>query len=686
MMRNCPFGAVPFFSFIIHRILWRMPKLPASIGKYKITGRLGKGGMSILYLAEHPSLGTTVVLKKLTLKGDSAHRERFRREATLMMKLRHEHVVGVYDHFKEGGSHYLVMEYVDGRPLSELMAREGALPEKEARWLAGRIALALAHIHSQGIVHRDLKPSNVLLGSDGTVKLGDFGIAFTPGGGDDITSEGTALGTPTFMAPEQLEDARGADKRSDMWSFGVCLFEMLTGMKFVTGPSPAAIREALPDAVKTMSYRLPPKLPRRLHRLLRKTLRMKSDSRLKDGQAALRLLGKTGKTGTPPESLQTRLDKLLFSMAGASEPTPLVEIPSEKNESCNDSSGKFSSLQSLFLSSRKLPRDTGGGRVEGNGLKKGSFFRTHPGMMVILVILFVSLSVLLVIPGGVNRVFRRNSYGIFRLELVFPQGVSEHWLTAASASIYREEETLHELITPVLRISGDESSINSRLIVLPVGAYRIRWSLGDRVSWYSFRIYSLAENRRDGRAVMVLEETLEVPPAFPLKLSWSAADALGGGDIGEQTMLSWERIDSPGEKLISGGVYRFQFEASGFLSSTFDIEVSPWRRNLNLHASLWPQPAVFTIRNDSERLIMPYLDGSGGYLDMSGSPRMQRIGRLKSGDIRVLFLLPGDYRLTPGLGKSVFSSITLHSGEALTAVIESDIDNHLKIRVLPSDS
>ncbi len=199
--------------------------MPASIGKYKITEILGRGGMSVLYKAEHPTLGIPVVVKKLTLKGDPAHRERFKREASLMMELRHENVVGVYDHFKEGAGHYLVMEFIDGPSLAQLLAREGSLSPEEANWLIAKIAAALSHIHSHGVVHRDIKPSNVLLSREGTLKLADFGIAFTPGGGEDITSEGTALGTPSFMAPEQLEDARSADKRSDIWSLGVCFFD-----------------------------------------------------------------------------------------------------------------------------------------------------------------------------------------------------------------------------------------------------------------------------------------------------------------------------------------------------------------------------------------------------------------------------------------------------------------------------
>ncbi|PIE04350.1 MAG: serine/threonine protein kinase, partial [Spirochaetales bacterium] len=287
-----------------------MSRLPESIGKYKITERLERGGMSLLYKAEHPTLGRPVVLKKLMLKGGAEHRNRFRREASLMMELRHENVVGVFDHFQEGSGRYLVMEYVEGSSLAELLSREGALTPAEVQWLTGRIALALSHIHSRGVVHRDVKPSNVLLGKDGSVKLGDFGIAFEPGETEELTSSGTTLGTPGFMAPEQLEDARSADERSDIWSLGVCCFELITGRKFITGPTPAAIRKALPGAVRGYRQRLPERLPRSLQRFLRKTLVMNAASRLPDGQAAADLLKAVPGT-PPPEELMLRLEKLM---------------------------------------------------------------------------------------------------------------------------------------------------------------------------------------------------------------------------------------------------------------------------------------------------------------------------------------------------------------------------------------
>ena len=670
-----------------------MPKLPASIGKYKVIDRLGRGGMSVLYIAEHPTLGTPVVIKKLTLKGDAAHRDRFRREATLMMELRHENVVGVYDHFKEGSGFYLVMEYVDGHSLSELLAREGAISPEEASWLAGRIALALAHIHSHGVVHRDIKPSNILISRDGTVKLADFGIAFTPGGGEDITAEGIALGTPSFMAPEQLEDARRADERSDMWSLGICYFELVTGRKFVSGPSPAAIREALPDAVRTMPLRLPPQLPRLSRRFLKKALRMKPETRLRDGHAAVRLLGAAGQSPRPPEALQKRLDGLISSLhpAPAAEVTPRVEVPP-------DSSGRLAAIRSLFSQDEKKVEpepikkegspagktsEKGSGTSPTGNSRPGdsSFYRTRPLVASLLLTFLLAVLGLILIPGAWSRTFRRQGYGLLRLSLVYPVGAPDYWLKGADVLIYREgEDVLEKAFHPSFRKTSEDGILMSRRISLPAGAYRLSWSLGDTMSWRSFRLPAIVENRMNGNSELVLEERLGVPPVFPLDLEWTSVDARDGRSLNDITVMSWVRYDSPGDGLESGGRYRFIFSADGYRSSSFSLAVSPWRRQLRIESSLWPRPAGLTIRNESDRTAMPRLDGSSRYLDMSGAPELRRIGRLASSEEITLSLPPGECSISPGFDRDAAISLGLKSGEEIFLIISSDEKGSLSVR------
>ena len=643
--------------------------------------------MSVLYKAVHPTLGTPVVVKKLTLKGDPAHRERFRREASLMMDLRHENVVGVYDHFREGSGHYLVMEYVDGHSLAELLAREGALTAEESLWLAGRIAAALAHIHSHGVVHRDIKPSNILLSRDGIVKLADFGIAFTPGGSEDITAEGTALGTPSFMAPEQLEDARQADPRSDIWSLGVCFFEFITGRKFVSGPAPAAVREALPDAVRTVGLRLPPSLPPAGRRLIRKSLRMRPESRLKDGGAVLRLLRGSVGGSRPPDRLSDRLDGLIGAMDGSPPPesTPedsgLGDVPREDGKT----SDRIAAIRALFLPGRKNDRQepvTGspggeppGGRLAGNRADSGdlrSRWGRQRGRFLLAAALVVVLTAVLTAVLTPARLFARRTHGILRLELVFPESVPAYWLEGTEVRLFRESGGgLVEHASPRLRSGGEMCQLRSRRLSLPSGAYRLSWSLGDTVSWTSLRLPPVVETGVSGGSTLTVAEELGTPPVFPLALEWQALDA-GRRRPLEGAALTWTRLDSAGGALESGGRYRFTIEHPGYRPAVIDVAVSPWRRRLRLETSLWKLPGRVEIRNESSRAAMPRLEGSGRYLNLENAPELSRIGRLPPGESTTLTLAPGTWFLSPGFSRDAGRNLRVGSGETVEVIIGED--------------
>ncbi|OQX29631.1 MAG: hypothetical protein B0D92_02735 [Spirochaeta sp. LUC14_002_19_P3] len=626
-----------------------MPKLPETIGKYKITDRLGRGGMGLVYKALHPTLGTPVVLKKLMLKGDRAHRVRFRREAVLMMRIRHANIIGVYDHFKEGNAYYLVMEYVDGCPLSDMLQKEGALPPNEAAWIIGQTALALAHIHNSGIVHRDLKPANIMLTRSGDVKLGDFGIAFSPAESAIVTAEGTALGTPSYMAPEQLADARKADARSDVWSLGVCFFELLTDEKFVSGPTPAAIREALPRAVKTLSKRLPANLPAAQRRFLRKSLRIKPLRRPSGGAAAAQLL-KASESLPVPEQIKGRVNGFLSKMTSAGPPkSPPEAAQSHANETANGSTIPE------FPQTKAAPPSARPGGSEKT--KKNTVMRTIRPRAFLAAALILALSGLLVIPGFRNELFRPDRYGRFRLELAIPA----YGFGGVRARLYSADGE-KEFPLPALRPSRDGLSMKSRSIFLPTGAYRLSWSLGDRIVWKSFYLGSIRENRARNSHPMIIRETLGEPPVFPLKLTAESVHALSGEALPAQ--LSWERLDEPGGELLSGGTYRVSLSAPGFHPETFTIAVSPWRRELALQAALWPLPVSISLRNLSERKILPRINGKLYYIDLAAAPVLSKLRPLPPGTELTLSLTPGEYIVSLPRGEKL--NLTLAAGENAT--------------------
>lgn len=211
------------------------------VDKYVVVDCLGRGGNSIVYKARNVLLPNRFVALK-TLDSGNVHKgddalARFRREIDIVARLEHPNVVRAYDVIRTRTQIYLVLEFIEGRDLGNLIKEKGPLPVAEAVGYAIQSATGLAYAHKCGIVHRDLKPGNLLLTRDGVVKLSDLGLArfYVHGEDDGLTLKGAFLGTPEFMAPEQAEDSSQADARSDLFSLGATLFHLLTGELPVTG-------------------------------------------------------------------------------------------------------------------------------------------------------------------------------------------------------------------------------------------------------------------------------------------------------------------------------------------------------------------------------------------------------------------------------------------------------------------
>jgi serine/threonine-protein kinase len=209
--------------------------------RYEIQRELAQGGMAEVYLAHDRLLDRPVALKALfpEYAREPSFVERFRREAQAAANLNDPNIVGIYDWGQEAGTYFIVMEYVEGRSLRDLIRNEGPLDANQAAEIGAEIASALAFAHRAGVVHRDVKPGNVLLTRAGNVKVTDFGIA-RAGAGDGLTQTGSVMGTATYFSPEQAQGL-AVDGRSDVYSLGVVLYEMVTGVVPFTGDSPVAV-------------------------------------------------------------------------------------------------------------------------------------------------------------------------------------------------------------------------------------------------------------------------------------------------------------------------------------------------------------------------------------------------------------------------------------------------------------
>ncbi len=244
------------------------------IGTCRVLGEIGSGGMAVVYEAIQEPLNRRVAIKALkpSIAIDSQFAERFEREAHFMASLQHENILHVIDFLKDGRSMFIIMEYVDGIDLYDLLERSPRLPPDVAAIITLQLARGLDYAHFRGIIHRDIKPANIMVSMYGDVKLMDFGIARHERFGD-LTETGTGLGTPSYMSPEQILGDK-LDFRSDIFSVGIVLYQMLTGRKpFVEDDTRTVMQKIRLDrfeAPKKMGVEVPRKLERIMARCLQK--------------------------------------------------------------------------------------------------------------------------------------------------------------------------------------------------------------------------------------------------------------------------------------------------------------------------------------------------------------------------------------------------------------------------------
>lgn len=238
--------------------------IPQQIGNFRITGKVGRGGMGDIYKAVEESLGRVVALKVLPpqLSRDQEFAQRFEIEAQAISQLQHQNIVSIYHYGEEDGFRFFAMQYVDGKNLAEHINACKQLNFADIIDIAKQICRGLRYAHCKGIIHRDIKPQNILIDQSTTVRITDFGIAriFNQ---QSITMTGVTVGTPEYMSPEQAEGIE-LDVRTDIYSLGILMYEMLTKKPPFTGNNPVAIAykqvHELPPAPSQKRSNIPPRL------------------------------------------------------------------------------------------------------------------------------------------------------------------------------------------------------------------------------------------------------------------------------------------------------------------------------------------------------------------------------------------------------------------------------------------
>jgi len=540
-----------------------MAELPEMIGKYKIDSLVAKGGMGAVYKAIHPTLRRYVILKKLTIRGNAAITERFKREARILLDFKHANIVHFFDYFKEGNSHYIVLEYVDGMSLDKLIQKR--------RYLSGPLALlifldackALKYAHDSGVIHRDIKPANILISKKGAVKLADFGIAASENELDDgLTKEGMTLGTPSYMPPEQFENTKNVDKRADIYAMGIMLYEIVSGRK----PYPGNLA---PDTILMIQKgrhvpirKINPDVPPLVSDLIRKMIRPNPRKRYQDLAPVIR-----------------KVERYLarFNVA-------------DIQKALTDSINTDLKEEPVFKMRRKKRMVIIPAAVLAIALAGGILAAERSGYLYkwLLPSRYAPLQVSFRIPKShidsrdvllLARLYRNDREDIPEVE----NAELEFRLQPGA-----DTETYHTFIT--------------KQLVLPPGSYRLKLFTGQRLYWESFELFSftqLAASGNSGNLVDLLYDRIETQP---LAVRLNASDAVSGKTPAVPVRLlvqldgRWQEaatVDS--SKLRTGRVQRFRAEAEGYYPELFSLLIGSWQKELVLKANLMPLPGTLQI-------------------------------------------------------------------------------------------
>ena len=620
-----------------------MAKFPEQIGKYKILSHLGSGGTSIVYLGLHPTLKRKVVLKKLNLRGKKSFYDRFLQEAALMMDLNHDHIVKVYDHFKEGSRHYMVMEFVEGASLDRIIEETGPLSPDTVRYVLRCCARALSYIHGRNIIHRDIKPSNIFISSEGKVKLGDFGIAMLeapdeegPGG------ERPILGTPSYMAPEQFSSKGRLSPRTDIYALGVSCYELLTGNKLFSGESLSELRGAV------VRGRHAPLLP---------------------------LWGRYGFSiwRTVRRSI-FRLPMLRYSGAAAFSRS-LKTLRLNEAAAVEDLGRRIGVLPSVEFSGRKGEKRAKPAPPPGLASLLETPVRPFPVKRILFLTLFLLFLVgtaASVKSGLFFSAFMPNRIGAFSVLIESEKSAD---------SFSPEKMELFRVKNDILKSLGNFKipQIEKQLSYRESGLYRMRMEWGNRVQWRSFYLPPLSQEE-NGISLL-----FTAPPIRqnPVKLSVHLSDALSSKALDSEDTVyissekGWEILPKD-SLLLSGESYSLGFSVPGYEEQTVDLDLDFYEDEVILDIELIPRSGQLSVQHNLEKLS----------LTVNGKKRLRRedgtynrFGALNM-EGNLWNLSPGVYHLTwSGKGWSQDQELTVRGGETVIYRIIPDENGELRFEI-----
>jgi hypothetical protein len=595
-----------------------MPRQADKVGKYTIVRKIAKGGMGAVFLARHPTLKRHVILKKLTLRGGGGFITRFKREASLMIDFRTEHIVPVYDHFRVGSAYYIVMEYVDGTSLDQLIEEREGLSNEAALLIFNEICKGLKYAHDKDVIHRDIKPANILISKEGEVKLTDFGIATSKEADEEVlTKVGTTLGTPAYMSPEQISDTSKVDKRADIYSLGVMFYEMLTGKKpFPPHFTPEAI-DQISRGIYVKPKKINPTIPISFMRIIKRTMNRKINKRYRDIQYILNILSKYTKKYKSQKAVNADIKKYL---QGADITIPTIMKIGKKR------------------------------------YKRGGILLGITAALAAITVFFIG-GIYCYYKGYYHEYFKSREYGKLEITASIPKEyfkeprlIYAYALLKAQDTATAEDEAnkteyqfrlspvRKRAIIPALKKdeerTQDQKLLTTSELYLPGGSYDLELYMENRKYYKSFYLNPRVIQRQDpdtnsGRLVQ-----FDFEKSFPkqIDLVHKITDSETGRSIYGKTDISfyledqdrwidWKRYNENlrlkrylMSKITSGQWYRFRYSAPQYYDATVRFYVESNLDSAQIEVALIRKPGTLIISSNHEGLDILIDDRKENYI------------------------------------------------------------------------
>ncbi|MBN1798565.1 MAG: serine/threonine protein kinase [Spirochaetales bacterium] len=612
------------------------------IDKYKIVSVVGEGGMGKVYKAIHPTLKKHIVIKRLSISTAKTLSERFKREANVMMGFRHENIISVYDHFKHGKSYFIVMEHIDGISLEDLIDKKKKIPPLAAALIFREICRGLQYAHHKGVIHRDIKPDNVLISKNGDVKLFDFGIAMVEAEADkELTKTGVVMGTPSYMSPEQIKDAKHVDKRTDIYSMGIMLYQMVTGKKPYPGGFSAETIHKITKGMYVKPGKHVSKLPGVFKKVIKKTMHHKMNKRYADLEHIISLFSRFLKKYKTPSEINKAIKEYLHEAPGK---------------------------ESTFT---KIPRSSGRSLM----LKVA---------VAALVLVLAGGAVFLVSSSSIfYELFSGRDMGALELKIIVPDNyykdVSEVYakavLTYYDEAAEKGEEKLIKYeyrLSPVTNVIPSNSKsktekkeqfLTTHALFLPAGMYDLELTLENRKYCTAFSLNPLdlqKQNPDTPEKRKIIQFNIQTPSEDKIPVFHYVKDGITGVSLNDQVEIyykgkaGWADWKYAEEQLYRGRVYRIRYVAPSYYTREVEVTIENQMDSLKLDIDMIKKPGKLVLTSNAEGLEILLDNRREDYLGGKAKSFVE-FGKTTKKD-KTFLLEERDYMVTIKKNDEVFSN------------------------------